>query len=103
MKKVIDGKMYNTETAQEIGTKSSDEGKNDFHYFDEALYKTPRGRFFLAGEGGAMTKYAQSCGGNAYCGGSGIIPLTETEALSWAESSDMDADEIAEMFNVAEA
>ena len=84
MKKVINGKTYNTETATEIENYGNGLGRNDFRNIDESLYVTKKGNFFLAGEGGAMTKYSEPCG-NMTGGGEGIEPLSKTEALAWLE------------------
>ena len=89
MKQVIDGKTYNTETATEIHNHNNGLGKGDFRYLDESLYKTPKGRFFLAGEGGAMTRYAKSYG-NTSTGGSGIQAVDHDLALMWCEEHGVD-------------
>lgn len=84
MKKIIKGKLYNTETAKEIGKCDADCGRSDFRYFKESLYKKKTGEFFLAGEGHGMTKYA-SCYGGACGWGSEIFPLELEEAKQWVE------------------
>ena len=58
------------------------------------------GEFFLYGEGGAMTQYAES-DGDAYCGGAEIIPLTEKKAKEWAENH-LDADDYESIFGPVE-
>ena len=85
MKQIIEGKVYNTETAEHLANASSNESPFDFGYWDEDLYRTKNGTFFIAGEGGAMTRWSKSCGNNSTCGGSGIIPLNESEAREWIE------------------
>lgn len=85
MKKIIDGKMYNTETATEIHHFNNGLPYSDFNYLEESLYKKKTGEFFLAGNGGAMTKYAHHCADRTSCGGEGIFPLTEDRAKLWAE------------------
>lgn len=101
MKKVIDGKIYNTETAVELAYYNNGVSQNDFTYIDESLYRTRKGNFFLAGEGGAMTRYAHRCSDNTTCGGEGIFPLTEKEAREWVERN---ANEIyEEIFATEEA
>lgn len=85
MKKVIDGKVYNTETAIEIDYYSSNYYCNDFNYFSETLYKTKKGNYFLFGSGNAMSKYSCSVGNNGRGGSSDIIALTESEAMEWME------------------
>ena len=48
MKKVIRGRVYDTETAQEIGsTCGGGENRTDFHYWEETLYKKKTGEYFL--------------------------------------------------------
>lgn len=39
MKKIINGKMYNTETATEIEHYNNGMPYSDFTYFEESLYK----------------------------------------------------------------
>lgn len=84
MKKVIDGSLYNTDTARLIGEWDNRRyGSGD--YFAERLYRTKSGKYFLHGEGNCMSKYAVVCGCNNWCGGEKIIPLTEAAAREWAE------------------
>jgi hypothetical protein len=86
MKKVIDGAVYDTSTARELGcTEYSHPG--DFHYTCETLYVTRANKYFLHGEGGAMTQYAQSLGGGSFQGSEKIIPLSIDEAKKWAEEN----------------
>lgn len=96
MKKVIGGKIYNTATATEVASYSNGFGCRDFRSMDETLYKTKKGSWFLAGEGGPMTKYARPCG-NMTSGGEDIIALTKDEALEWLEDHD-ETDAIEEYF-----
>lgn len=101
MKKIINGKMYNTETAKEVGVYWNGLSGRDFRSFTEHLYKKKTGEFFLYGCGGPMTKYAVSCGGNGYTGGDGFTPLTEHEARLWCEEY-LDVDEYVEVFGEPE-
>ena len=84
MKRVIEGKRYDTSTAQEIGAWWNGYPTSDFEYCEEKLYLTSKGNFFLAGEGGAYSRYAQSHG-NATGGGEAITPLSREEAFKWAQ------------------
>jgi hypothetical protein len=86
MKKIIDGKRYDTETATKIAGWSNNLGSRDFHNCSEDLYKTKSGNWFIYGEGGPMTNYATSCGNNSYCGGEDICPMTPEEAQIWLET-----------------
>lgn len=85
MKKIIEGKIYNTETANEIDTYYSGHPSGDFNRYEETLHKTKKGSYFLSGFGNAMSKYSESCGGNSWSGGSDIIALSEAEAMEWME------------------
>ena len=84
MRNVIDGKVYDTETAEQIASTTYSK-YGDLTYWSEELYRTQKGNWFLAGEGGALSKYARNVGQNEIEGGSAIIPLTRVKALSWLE------------------
>lgn len=92
MKKIINGKMYDTETAKEVASCYHGEGPRDFHYYSESLYRKRTGEYFLAGKGGPMSHYAVTVGQNSWSGGEKIIPLTYEEATEWAER-EMSADD----------
>ena len=96
MKKIINNKVYSTETAKLLGTWSNAYGVRDFNYCSEELYRKKNGEFFLYGEGNALSKYAQKyVDGMGY--GEKIIPLTYEQAQSWAEEK-LDADEYEKIF-----
>ena len=98
MKKIINGIRYNTEAATLIGEYRSPHPTNDFSYWYAGLYRAPRsGRYFLAGEGGPMTRYAKRCGDNSVCGGEAITPLTEEDAFAWAQKY-LEAEVVEEHF-----
>ncbi|MCD2175355.1 hypothetical protein [Rhizobium sp. C4] len=100
--KVIGGKLYNSATATEICTYESGDYTDDFRYELTSLYITTRGRFFLAGEGGALTRWSQPSGNNGSTGGVGLSPLDATEAREFAEQH-ADADTVAAFFEVEDA
>jgi len=50
------------------------------------LYVSKNGKFFLAGTGGANSKYAFSLGNNHRGGVSDIELLNESEAKNWLET-----------------
>lgn len=85
MRKIINGKLYDTNTAELIDTYYNEYPASDFKHYSEELYKKKTGEFFLYGEGGALSKYAKSCGTNSWTGGSALTPLTEEEAKKWLE------------------
>ena len=88
MKKVISGKMYSTDTAEEIGRIDEGNPYNGTDY-DEYLYKKKTGEFFFYGAGGANSKYRyyKSTGPNSWyqnCGEK-IVPISLDEAKRWLE------------------
>lgn len=87
MVKIINGKKYDTAKAELIAEWENSYNLGDFHHCAELLYKTKKGNYFLWGEGGALSKYAQSAGSNATKGGEGITPLTKNEAFEWMEEN----------------
>lgn len=100
MKKIINGKRYDTDTAKKL---ASDwySNRTDFHYWEETLYRKNTGEYFLHGEGGPASKYAQSVGQNSWSGGEKIIPLSVENARKWAEDH-LDGDEYEKIFGVIE-
>lgn len=84
MKKVINGKRYDTETAELCGSREYGY-PGDFDHVSEELYQKRTGEFFLYGEGGANSKYRKEISMNSWSGGEKIIPLTDDEAREWAE------------------
>lgn len=97
MKKIINGKVYDTETAKRLGEYEPNPYRSDFHYYCETLYRKKTGEFFLHGEGNAASPYSRSCGQNEWCGSEKIIPMTYTEAQKWTEEH-LDGDEYCEIF-----
>lgn len=98
MKKIINGRMYNTETAKLVGFyRSSGIAINDFKYFEETLYRKKTGEFFLRGEGGPASRYTKSIGNNSWTGDIKIIPLSLDSAKKWAEKH-LEVDEYEKIF-----
>lgn len=97
MKKIIKGKVYDTETAKEVGSYCNGGNWRDFNHFEETLYQKKTGEFFLFGEGGPMTRYAEATGQNSWSGGSRIMPMAYKEAQEWAEAH-LDGDEYEAIF-----
>lgn len=80
MKRIIDGKRYDTETARKLVDLYCSHFAGDFQHHATALYRTSKGAFFLAGSGGPMSMWARSLGNNSTGGGEGIRPLDDDEA-----------------------
>lgn len=97
MRQIIDRKVYDTNTAEQIGKHGSIVDKQDFHALAETLYKDTDGEYFLHCQGGAATQYAtQTTDGTTY--GEEIQVLTIEEALNWCENRTIDPENIIEEF-----
>ena len=101
MKKIVNYKMYNTDTATEVASYCNGYSCGDFRHLEETLYRKKTGEFFLDGSGGAMTIYSKSCGNNSWSGGQRIVPLTEGEAKEWVMEH-CDADTYINLFGEVE-
>lgn len=97
MKKIINGKVYDTSTASRVAAWENMQDVRNFGRCTEALYRKKTGEFFLHGEGGPMTRYAKTVGQNEWSGGEEIIPLSYEAAQKWAEEH-LDGDEYEEIF-----
>jgi len=92
MKKIINGKLYDTDTAKALGCGANTYDTRDYTHWIETLYRKKTGEYFLHGEGGPLSKYARTVGQNEWSGGEEIRPLTLEEARAWAEEH-MNADD----------
>lgn len=97
MKKILNGKLYDTKSAKPLGSYWNGLSERDFGHINETLYRKKTGEFFLYGEGGPMTKYAESIGQNERSGGEEIIPLSVESARQWAEEN-LTAEEYEKIF-----
>ena len=98
MRKVIKGKLYDTDKAVMVA-ECSEGYPRDFSYTHETLYRKRTGEYFLHGEGGPMSAYAQSCGQNQWMGGEVIRPFAYGEAKAWMEQC-ASADEYEAEFGI---
>ena len=90
MKKIIDGKIYDTEKAEKI-TGESYSTRGDFHHTFQDLYMTKKGTYFFHGGGGPMTDYAIALGNNSTGGSENIwLPENEDEVQNWVAKVDVD-------------
>lgn len=92
MKKIINGKMYNDETAEEICTQSDGLMYNDFTHIHKILFKKKTGEFFLEIYGGPMTQYN---------GETSIKPITIETAKKFTEEHGS-AEKYIELFGEVE-
>ena len=99
MKKVINNRLYNTDTAHELGTWANMADVRNFNRFTETLYQKRTGEYFIHGVGGPASKYAETIGQNTWSGGERIIPMSFANARQWAEEH-LDADEYEAIFGL---
>lgn len=100
MKKIINGKRYDTKTARLVGLTTYGI-PGDLYYWCEDLYLKKTGEFFIHGQGGPMSKYSQAIGENQWTGGHEIIPLSLSEAQEWVEKY-LSGDEYEKIFGEVE-
>lgn len=78
MRKVICGKVYDTDSATLVSfAKSYDVPYSDFHYIEESVYRKRTGEFFMFAAGGPMTYAVHQCADGTRCSGRVIVPLSE--------------------------
>lgn len=95
MKRIIDGKRYDTTTAEEIGS-ARHGSKRDYEYYEETLYCKRTGEYFVYGFGHGASRYAKQVCGD-WGPGEGIIPMTYEQARVWAENN-LDPDDYEREF-----
>lgn len=96
MKKIIRGKVYDTDTAEKVGGWAKGLEDN-LYWIEEELFRKRTGEFFLCGSGGPGSKYAVSTGDSNWRSGEEIIPLSYQAAQEWAEER-LTADEYEAIF-----
>lgn len=84
MKKIINGRKYDTETATATGVENTYAYPSDFNYVHEILYKKKTGEFFIHGKGGANSAYHESDGRSQW-GSEKILPISDCEAMDFVE------------------
>ena len=97
MKKVINGKLYDTEKAVRMASWENIQDVRSFNHMEETLYRKRTGEFFLHGEGEARTRYARQYESNMWGHGEEIVPLTVQAAQEWAEKH-LDGDDYERIF-----
>lgn len=96
MKEIINGRMYNTETAKEKGVWANTWDDGDFSQAVETLYRKKNGEYFLKCSGGPCSIYA-GCGGGRAWGRTFLKPISSGDAIEWAEDK-LSADEYEALF-----
>jgi HicB family len=111
VKKIIDGKAYNTETARLLATAPLNGRKIDENrpgvivtgsegiVGESKLYETPGGAFFLVREFGDGVIPDPDYIGKLFSPVTdGIWPLSRKQAFAWAESKQLDIDKLESIF-----
>jgi len=86
MIQVIDGKRYNTETAESIHEHSNGHFVGDFRFRTKDLMRTKLGAWFLHHVGGAMSDMSVNVGNNGRGGSEDIEPVSDDDAYGFLES-----------------
>lgn len=97
MKKVINGRLYDTSTAKELA-KYEYSYRSQFDYYSEALYRKKTGEYFIYGYGHADSPYKKRIDHSTWGPGEKITPISWDEAREWAEAN-LSADSYGEIFD----
>lgn len=97
MRSIINGRRYDTATAEEIASWENSYGKNDYKHCCETLYHTKKGAYFLHGAGGGLSSYARPVGDGGLTWGQTIRVLSPTDAQEWLEERGL-TDALERMF-----
>lgn len=99
MIKVISGRRYNTEKAEQVYHWWNGQYSSDFRYRQKTLYRTASGSWFFHHSGGPLSDMGVACG-NGLGGSESIEPCSDSEAYDFLErnSDDSDAMEAIEKY-----
>lgn len=89
MRKIVNGKIYDTTTAKYMCSVSCNLYGSDFAWHDTSLYRSPKGQWFLAGEGNAYSMWGRE-GAGGCLPGDGVRLLSDDQARDILEAEDMD-------------
>lgn len=98
MKKIINGKKYNTETAKMVANWDNGYAVNNKRYMETVLYLKRTGEYFLHEKGNAgsgVARYLYDY--NAFVPGEMISPITKNEAQKLA-ADNLDVDKFEKIF-----
>ena len=99
MKKIIDGKVFDSEKAELICERYYS-NRSDFRFEYTRLSVTKAGNFVLWGEGGAMSRWREKVEQNTWSGGEGAYRVDRGTALQFAEDCGAKPDDIAKHFDL---
>jgi len=100
MRKVINGKTYNTATSKKLGSWNNGHSMTDFGHCEEGLFKNTMGAYFLHAEGGPMSRNADRSGAN-FTWGDKLVPMSRDEADAWAQEY-LETEEYEKEFGIHE-
>ena len=101
MKKVINGKMYNTETAKMLADRTHGVWGN-YSYAEEELYRKRNGEYFFRIYGQVLSpSLAWFDYQSGACDGHWFVPIDESIAKKWAEEN-LDGDKYVLLFGEVE-
>ncbi len=105
MKRVIKGLAYDTDTATEICRLPCNYRPGDFNHHTTSLYRTTKGRYFLAGVGEALSMWGRpGRDRGSHIDGEGIKALDDIDAREVAEQCELSPEEMtAAGFTVEDA
>ena len=95
MRQICNGYVYDTKKAIKMAHDSYSYS-SDFHHWDETLYVTKNGRFFIAGAGGPLSQWGRPVGNNGRGGSKGIRAVAREEAMEWLERSRISTEDLPE-------
>lgn len=86
MRRVINGKTYNTDTAEKLAVKEYGDPTDGLYYSERTLYQTKKGDYFIHSWGKAGTIYATDLGNGRTGGGEIIEPISAEKAEEFVSS-----------------
>jgi hypothetical protein len=101
MKKIINWKKYDTDTATEVIDLYSKLSKTDFGYWECDLYRTAKGKWFIHGEGNGASVFAIVTG-TGTTAGSGLRVVSDGWVRDELERAGHD-NILEEFFDIEEA
>lgn len=90
MKRIINKKRYDTETATLVAKWHNGLPWSDFSALRAELYQTKSGSWFLYLDGGPLTECRVQTGSNCWSGSPKIRSLTPEQAYQWLEEHNKD-------------
>lgn len=94
-RKIIDGKLYDTNTANYIGHWDNGEDYDSLYYYGEDLYQKKNGEFFIEKDGIPRKSYGSTVFGSE------LGTIEDEDARKWIERH-LSADTYIELFGDVE-